>query len=61
MYQWAVVSQLILSALTGWGGESVEPSSGTIYTFNATSIDGEHVPMENYRGRAVLIVNVASE
>jgi len=36
-------------------------SPQTIYDFNCTSIDGENVPMEKYRGRTVLIVNVASK
>jgi len=36
-------------------------SPQTIYDFSCTSIDGEAVPMEKYRGRTVLIVNVASK
>lgn len=32
----------------------------TIYDFDAVSIDGQPVPLEQYRGKALLIVNTAS-
>ena len=34
--------------------------SSTVYDFTATSITGEPVPLERYRGQVLLIVNVAS-
>jgi len=33
----------------------------SIYDFNVTSIDGKEVSMSKYRGKVLLIVNVASE
>jgi glutathione peroxidase len=32
----------------------------TVYDFRAASIDGPEVPLESYRGNALLVVNVAS-
>lgn len=34
--------------------------SSTVYDFTATSITGEPVPLDRYRGQVLLIVNVAS-
>jgi glutathione peroxidase len=34
--------------------------SNTVYDFTATSITGDTVPLERYRGQVLLIVNVAS-
>ena len=33
----------------------------SIYDFNVTSIDGQDISMANYKGKVLLIVNVASE
>src|SRR5580692_386193 len=33
----------------------------TVYKYAATSLAGEQVPLENWRGRVLLIVNTASE
>lgn len=33
----------------------------TIYDFHARSIDGREIPLSNYAGRVLLIVNVASQ
>jgi glutathione peroxidase len=33
----------------------------SIYKYTATSLDGEEVPMETWRGRVLLIVNTASQ
>jgi glutathione peroxidase len=35
-------------------------TSKTIYDFQATSIDGEHISLDGYRGNVLLVVNVAS-
>ena len=35
--------------------------SGTVYDFSATAIDGTEVSLEQFRGRALLIVNTASK
>ena len=36
------------------------PSMATFYDFSATSIAGEAAPMSAYKGKPVLILNVAS-
>ncbi len=33
----------------------------SIYDFNVTNIDGKEIPMSSYKGKVLLIVNVASE
>ncbi|MEA1893100.1 MAG: redoxin domain-containing protein, partial [Campylobacterota bacterium] len=33
----------------------------SIYDFNVTTIDGEEISMSKYKGKVLLIVNVASE
>jgi glutathione peroxidase len=33
----------------------------SFYDFTATSIDGETIPMSNYKGKVVVVVNTASE
>ena len=35
--------------------------TGTVYDFTATAIDGTEVPLERFRGQALLIVNTASK
>ncbi len=34
--------------------------TGTVYDFSATSLEGDVIPLDRYRGRVLLIVNVAS-
>jgi len=36
-------------------------SSGTVYDFTARTIDGSDRPLADYRGKVLLVVNVASE
>ena len=36
-------------------------AASTIYEFSATTIDGEDVCLDKYRGRVCVIVNVASK
>jgi len=38
----------------------VVPYNQTIYQFTAADIDGQMVSMNKYRGKVVMIVNVAS-
>jgi len=49
---------LLLTLLSPLNAKEKEVS---IYDFNVTSIDGKEVPMSKYRGKVLLIVNVASE
>ncbi len=40
---------------------NMEDQLGTIYDFTMKSIDGKEVPLSTYRGRVLLVVNVASK
>ena len=40
---------------------TAEDNSMNIYDFNMLNIDGKEVPLSHYRGKTLLIVNVASE
>jgi glutathione peroxidase len=51
-------SLLALTAMAALEGVSAEASS--IYDFRVESIDGRPVSLEQYRGKVLLIVNVAS-
>jgi glutathione peroxidase len=39
----------------------VAPPEETIYSFTMTDIDGHKVPLKKYRGKVLLVVNVASK
>ena len=43
-----------------WAIEAQAAEPGLAHGFEFTSIDGEPLPMESFRGRAVLVVNTAS-
>jgi glutathione peroxidase len=47
---------LALSAATGWTGEPA-----TVYGFKALTIDGQPATLDAYKGKVLLIVNVASK
>jgi glutathione peroxidase len=51
-------SLLALTAVAALGGTTAEASS--IYDFRVEDIDGRPVSLEQYRGKVLLIVNVAS-
>src|SRR5690349_12932982 len=36
------------------------PSAASVFDFDATTIDGRVLPLSAYRGRVILVVNVAS-
>jgi hypothetical protein len=36
------------------------PAMASLYDFEATSLDGKKMPMSAYKGKPVLILNVAS-
>lgn len=38
-----------------------DPSAKTIYDFTMTDIDGHKVPLKKYKGKVILVVNVASK
>ncbi len=51
---------LLFGALLVTAGSMLAASSG-IYTFTLNSIDGKPAPLANYKGKVVLVVNVASQ
>ena len=44
----------------GWAVE-IQPDTVTFYDYHANSIDGNQINMNKYKGKKVLIVNVASK
>lgn len=59
----AIFAILLLTtpALRTQNNVQQEESLGSIYDFNVTDIDGTEVSLEQFRGKVILIVNVASE
>ncbi|KAI3426070.1 hypothetical protein D9Q98_008038 [Chlorella vulgaris] len=47
-------------ALFGGGGSSAATSSSPIYDFKVKGIDGSEVKLDRYKGKVLLVVNVAS-
>src|SRR5260370_26372839 len=58
-FLFTVRGYLLTGALLIMAG-SLFAASG-IYTFTLNSIDGKPAPLANYRGKVVLVVNVASQ
>jgi glutathione peroxidase len=56
----SVRSSLPFAALLLMAGSVLAASSG-VYSFTLNSIDGKPAPLANYKGKVVLIVNVASQ
>ena len=52
---------IILLIITLPSGETKTPDLPSFYDINAKTIDGHTVSMEKYRGKKILIVNVASK
>ena len=52
---------IILLIIALPSGETKAPDSCSFYDINAKTIDGYKISMEKYRGKKVLIVNVASK
>jgi glutathione peroxidase len=50
-----------LIILTAMFGMMAMPASNSIHQFTMTSIDGDEVRLDQYKGKVVLIVNVASK
>lgn len=55
------LSTLLLSCLMLGTALSAKEKSMTLYDFNVTTIEGKAISMSQYRGKVLLIVNVASE
>lgn len=51
----ALIAAMAVSAV------SSEPVHGNIYQFTMKSIDGKEIPLEEYKGKVLLVVNVASK
>jgi len=54
--RWALAALMIVSLQNCAKDKNMQ----SIYDINVTTIDGESLPMETYRGKVLLIVNVAS-
>jgi len=52
---------LIAGSIHGENTETLKDSSATIYDFTLQDIDGNPVSLSQYRGKVLLIVNVASK
>ncbi len=59
-FLFSVRSSLPFAALLLMAGSLLAASSG-VYSFTLNSIDGKPAPLANYKGKVVLIVNVASQ
>jgi glutathione peroxidase len=60
----ALISAAVLaagSAMAADAGSAAAPSGGNAYQFKFVSIDGKEMPLSNYKGKTVLIVNTASQ
>jgi glutathione peroxidase len=51
----------VLAAMPVASLTSPDKASGGIYDFTMKSIDGKNIPLSSYRGKVVLLVNVASQ
>jgi len=52
---------IIILIITLLGGETKTPNLPSFYNINAKTVDGHTVSMDKYRGKKILIVNVASK
>lgn len=54
--------KLLLSLIfIGLGSIMIDNTDTSIYNFNLTDIDGNQVSLEQYKGKVIMIVNVASK
>jgi glutathione peroxidase len=51
----ALIAAMAVSAV------GAAPTHGNIYQFTMKSIDGKEIPLEDYKGKVLLVVNVASK
>lgn len=56
----ALAGWLLAGLLTGAAAQGADRGVTTMYDFTMKDIDGKNVPLSRYRGKVVLIVNVAS-
>lgn len=54
----ALVAGVIVAA--GWGAAAIAGANASAFDFTFQSIDGREMPLAQYRGKALLIVNTAS-
>jgi glutathione peroxidase len=54
---------LLLTAILSWNPCTAEPKTPkkTVYDFSLVDMDGKVVPLSNYKGKVLLIVNLASQ
>lgn len=51
---------LVVAAMSIWSQTSANDGQKTVYDFSFTSIDGKPLPLAEFKGRVLLIVNTAS-
>ena len=59
MVAMATIGCNVESSMSYGAGSPASP--GSIYQFKMKNIDGKDVPLENYKGKVLLVVNVASK
>src|SRR5579872_2381911 len=52
---------LLLLAMTAWAASDTTAPTRTVYSFSLNSIDGQPVSLGSYRGKVLMLVNVASQ
>ncbi|GLC47102.1 hypothetical protein PLESTB_000436100 [Pleodorina starrii] len=58
----ARINAVRVQALFGFGGaKTADPSTSEFYSFKVKDIDGKDFPLSNLKGKAVLVVNLASQ
>lgn len=60
--RWSLISLSLLAALLmGSPARAEEPADSPLYSFTLPDLDGKPQPLSAYRGKALLLVNVASK
>ena len=55
-----LVFVLLLSGGWAWAQASKGQKGGTVYDYALTAIDGSPMPLANFKGKVILLVNTAS-
>src|SRR5512143_400554 len=60
MYPMAITGALLAGLLGVQAGTAARAAEKSVYDFSMKSIDGTMIPLSTYRGKVLLVVNVAS-
>lgn len=58
---WIAQQKDLVSSMTEYNSDSAAPEAFNVYQFKAKSLDGKDIPLSDYKGKVLLIVNTASE